>query len=686
MKLQKNEYINREISWLQFNHRVLQEANDPNVPLIERIRFLGIFSNNLDEFYRVRYATVKRIAISNDTGKKAYKDITAKKLLNNITENAIDLQQKSFKILNNVIELLKLEKIFFVNENSIKKYQKKFVSNYFNDVVSPSLGIIMLDRNKKIPQFKDNLSFLIIKLRLQDDSLIHAIIHFPKNLKRFLELPSQDNNTYVMLIDDIIRYYFKRIFRVFDPKEIDGNMIKISRDAELDFDDDISKSYLEKISDSVKERYAGHPVRFVYDSEISKETLDFLLKKMNIDVETDSIIPGGKYHNRRDYMSFPDLKKQTLVYSSVKPLKIKGFGSKNGIFKKLIKQDFLLHTPYQKFLYIINFLIEASIDPKVSKIYITIYRLSKLSKVASALINAARNGKKVFVLIELQARFDESANIKYAKEMQSQGVKILYGSPNLKVHSKICVIERKEKNVINHYGFISTGNLNESTARVYTDMTLFTSDDKILKEIKYVFSFFDANYKKYNFKNLLISPINTESRLKRLINNEIKNAKNGYPAWIKIKINNITSRSIIKSLYNASRAGVKIKMIVRGVCCLIPGIKGMSENIEGISIIDRFLEHTRFMVFCNNNNSKVYISSADWMTRNLENRVEVTCPIFDEKIKNEIIDIFDIYWKDNLKSRFINHQKINKYKKNRKSRFRSQSEVYKYYKNKIERV
>ncbi|MFL2639592.1 MAG: polyphosphate kinase 1 [Flavobacteriaceae bacterium] len=686
MKALKNKYINREISWLQFNHRVLQEAKDPNVPLIERLRFLGIFSNNLDEFYRVRYATVKRIAISNDTGKKVFKDITAKKLLREITNNAIELQKNSFKILNNIIQLLKLEKIFFINENSIKKYQKKFVSNYFNDFLSPSLGIIILDNNKKIPQFKDNLSFLIVKLILKDDSVKHAIVHFPKNLQRFLELPTQDENSYVMLIDDIIRCYFRNIFKIFNPKKIDGNMIKISRDAELEFDDDISKSYLEKISDSLKERYSAHPVRFVYDSEISKGTLDFLIKKMNIDVETDSIIPGGKYHNRKDYMSFPSLNKNSLVYSRVKPLKMKGFNSKKGIFKKLDKKDFLLHTPYQKFLYIINFLIEASIDPQVNSIHITIYRLSKLSKVANALINAARNGKKVFVLIELQARFDESANIKYAKEMQSQGVKIIYGSPNLKVHSKICVVERNDKNDLNHYGFISTGNLNESTARLYTDLTLFTSNSKILKEIKSVFSFFDANYKKYNFQNLLISPINTESRLKRLINSEIRNAKLGKKAWIKIKINNITSRSIIKSLYNASRAGVKIKMIVRGICCLIPGYPGMSENIEVISIVDRFLEHTRFIVLCNNNNNKVFISSADWMTRNLDNRVEVTCPVFDEKIKNEINDIFDIYWKDNLKSRYINHSKINSYKKNRKPRFRSQSEVYKYYKNKIEGV
>ena len=682
-----NRYINREISWLQFNERVLQEADDSDVPLIERVRFLGIFSNNLDEFYRVRYATVKRVAVSNDSGKRIYKDISAKNLLTKITQNAILLQEKSFKILNKIIDELKSEKIFFVNEITMLKYQKKFISSYFNDVVSPSLGIIVLDNIKKIPNLKDNLSFLMIRMRLEDSKIKHAIIHFPKSLKRFIQLPSEDENTYVIMIDDVIRYYLKKIFKIFKIKSISGNMIKISRDAELDFDDDISKSYLERISESIQERYSGHPVRFVYDSKIPNDTLDFILKKINIDTETDSVIPGGKYHNRRDYIDFPSLNKNKLTYSTLKPLKIKGFNLKKGMFKKIFKRDYLLHTPYQKFLYVINFLLEASIDPKVTKIYITIYRLSKLSKVASALINAARNGKKVFVLIELQARFDESANIKYAKEMQSQGIKISYGTPNLKVHSKICVIERKKEDGISKYGFVSTGNLNESTAKIYTDMTLFTCNSNILNEVKSVFNFFDANYKKYNFRNLFISPINTESRFKGLIRNETNNAKKGKPAWIKIKINNITSRSMIKALYNASRNGVKIQLIVRGVCCLIPNQKGMSENIKGISIIDRFLEHTRFMIFCNGGNNKTFISSADWMTRNLENRVEVTCPIFDEKIKNEIMDVFNIYWNDNLKSRFINSARVNSYRKDKKPRFRSQSEIYNYYnKKKVENV
>ncbi len=682
MNRQVNRYINREISWLEFNERVLQEADDTNVPLIERVRFLGIFSNNLDEFYRVRYATVKRIAVSNDSGKTIYKDVTAKNLLKEISTKAIKLQEQSFKILSKVVIELEREKIFFVNENTMMKYQKKFISSYFSDIISPSLGIIVLDKIKKMPKFEDNLSFILVKMKNKYDQSQHAILHFPKNLKRFIQLPSNDDNDYVVMIDDIIRYYLKKIFKIFRPKQISAHMIKISRDAELEFDDDISKSYLEKISESLLDRYSGHPVRFVYDSEMSKETLDFIISKMSIDVENDSIVPGGKYHNRSDYMNFPSLGRKKLIYDDLIPLKISGLNLNKGMFKKIAEKDFLLHTPYQKFLYIINFLIEASIDPKVKKIFITIYRLSKLSKVASALINAARNGKKVFVLIELQARFDESANIKYAKEMQSHGIKISYGSQNLKVHSKICVVERKQENGIDKYGFISTGNLNESTAKVYTDMTLFTSDNQILDEVKSVFNFFDANYKKYNFKNLFISPINTATRLKKLIKNEIKNAKKGEPAWIKIKINNITNRNMIKALYDASRNGVKIELIVRGVCCLIPGIKKMSESIKGISIVDRFLEHTRFMIFCDGGNNKTYISSADWMTRNLDNRVEVTCPIFDKEIKDEIMDVFKIYWNDNVKSRFINSPKINSYKKNKNPVYRSQSEVYKYYQEK----
>jgi polyphosphate kinase len=676
----QNKFINREISWLEFNQRVLQEADDSTVPLIERIRFLGIFSNNLDEFYKVRYATVKRVAVSNNS-KRIYKDRTANELLNEITIKAIDLQQKSFKILDQIIRLLENENIFFINENNLYEYQVKFAQEYFFEKVSPSLGVIVLNKFRKIPDFKENLSILMVNMELVDKTVQNGIIHIPKDLDRFVELPSKDSNRYIMMVDDLIRYHLNDIFKIFKPVSIQANMIKISRDAELDFDDDISKSFLDKIAQSVKERSSGDPVRFVYDSDIRIDSLKFLLNKMQIDDDTDSIIPGGKYHNRRDYMKFPSLGKSNLLYKPIKPLNIKGFKLGESTFNKLNERDYMLHTPFHKFSFIINFLMEASIDPKVKKISITIYRLSKLSKVASALINAAKNGKKVLVQIELQARFDESANIKYAKEMQFHGIKLIFGSPNLKVHSKICLIERVENKIIKKYGFISTGNFNESSAKIYTDLTLFTSNEKILNEISNVFIFFDANYKKYNFKNLIISPINTESRFKKLIKKEVQNAKLGKPAWIKIKLNNITSYSMIKALYEASRNGVRIQMIVRGICCLIPRQVGMSENIEVISIIDKFLEHTRFMIFCNNQDNEVFISSADWMTRNLDNRVEVTCPIYQPELKKELFDIFNIYWNDNIKSRYVNLEKINRYNRNDKPNSRSQEELYKYYLN-----
>ena len=681
----KNLFINREISWLQFNERVLEEANDSNVPLIERIRFLGIFSNNLDEFYRVRYATVKRIAVSNNSGKKIFKDRTAKQLLNDISAKATDLQQKSFSILNNIIKLLEKDKIYFVDESKVKPTHRQFIGNYFFEIISPAIDVIILNKNKKFPKFKENLSFLLIRIELENDEIQYAIIRFPKDLDRFVKLPFDNLGQNIILIDDIIRYHLKDIFKIFNPKSIEANMVKTSRDAELDFDDDISKSFLDKIAQSVKERSSAEPVRFVYDSEIRLDTLNFLLKQMGINNETDSIIPGGKYHNRRDYMDFPNLHTD-LVYEPMQPLNVKGFSHSDNTFDKLKEKDFMIHTPYHKFSYIISFLMKSSIDPKVKKISITIYRLSKLSKIASALINAVRNGKKVIVQIELQARFDESANIRYAKEMQSQGIKLIFGSPNLKVHSKICLIERLENGILKKYGFISTGNFNESTAKVYTDLTLFTSNGKILDEVSNVFNFFNANYKRYIFKNLFVSPINTESKIKKLIINEINNAKSGKNAWIKIKINNITSHSLIRSLYDASRAGVKIEMIVRGICCLIPGKKNMSDNIEVISIVDRFLEHTRFMIFNNDGNNKTFISSADWMTRNLDNRVEVTCPILQDDLKNEILDIFNICWSDNIKARMVNVNFDDKSRVSNKNEYRSQKNIYNYYLNKIEGI
>ena len=676
-------FKNRELSWLDFNARVLQEAEDPNVPLIERIRFIGIFSNNLDEFYKVRYATVKRIALSGKKQKKLYQGLNAIDLLKEITKKTIELQDRSTYALNSIINKLKSENIHFVDEKTIPEKFIGLINDFFIDKIQPQLEIVVLNKKSKFPNLTDTSSFLTVKIISKKQEQKYALIKIPTKLDRFLVL-SEKNQKYVILIDDIIRFHLNEIFEIFSPQSIKANMIKISRDAELDFAYDISKSYLEKISLSLKNRSSGEPVRFVYDNEIEKKTLDFLLDKLKFDHDTDSIIPGGKYHNRRDYMSFPSMNKNNLSYKKFEPLDLKGFDLSKNIFDTLKKRDYLLHTPFHKFTYILRLLSEASIDPSVTKISITIYRLSKLSSVANALINAAKNGKEVVVQIELQARFDEKANIKYAKLLEEQGVKLIFGIQNLKVHAKICVIERKSSHGLEKFGFISTGNFNESTAKIYTDFTLFTCDKKILNDISKVFKFFNANYKKFNFQHLKLSPFDTQSFFTKMLKREIKNAKKGLPAYVKIKLNSLTSYAMVEELYKASREGVKIKMIVRGICCLLPENE---KNIEVRSVVDRFLEHTRFFIFNNNGKNETYISSADWMTRNLDNRVEVTCPILDPNIKKEINDIFEIYWSDNVKSRTVNNEIPNQYQINQNSKklIRSQIEINNYYKSKLEK-
>ena len=677
--MKKYTFKNRELSWLDFNERVLQEAADITVPLIERLRFIGIFSNNLDEFYKVRYASVKRLALSKEKVKKFYKGENAKDLLNLITERAIELQNRSNLILDFILKDLEKENIFIVDEQAIPKDSISYIESFFLDKIQPKLKIVLLNEKDDFPQLSESSCFLIIKVESQNKNLNYAIIQFPDEFERFIVIKNQDVK-YVIMIDDIIRYHLFEIFKIFNPSNISANMIKFSRDAELDFDDDISKSYLEKISQSVKDRLKGDPLRFVYDKEIDPNTLKFLLEKMNINSEIDSVIPGGKYHNKKDYMNFPILNND-LAYDKIEQLVIKDFYKHKTVFESIDERDFLVHTPFHKFNHILTFLSEASIDPDVKRICITIYRLSKLSSVANTLINAAKNGKEVVVQIELQARFDETNNIDYAKLMQDQGVKLIFGIPTLKVHAKVCVVEKLINNKILKYGFISTGNFNESTAKIYTDFTIFTSNESLLDEISNVFEFFSFNYKKFKYEKLIISPYNTKKFFKSLIKNEIKNAKRGKDAFIKIKLNNITNYEMVEELYKAAEEGVKIYLVVRGICCLIPDQKNTHNNIELISIVDKFLEHTRMFIFCNNGKNKTYISSADWMTRNLDNRVEVTIPIEDEKISNQLNDIFSIYWNDNQKSRYVNSENNNEYRKNELGIIRSQSQVYNYHHN-----
>lgn len=675
-----NFYINREVSWLQFNARVLQEAADASVPLIERLRFLGIFSNNLDEFFKVRYATVKRIQQAGKGGKSQLGGIKAAELLEIITQTVIKQQSESLNILLNIVDKLKEENIYIINESEITDHQSKFLKDYFYKHISQALVTIILNDEVELPLLKDSASYLAIKMTISNADNQYALIEIPRTMDRFIVLPNTDGKDYILMLDDLIRYFLHDIFSIFDYQSISAHMIKITRDGELDFDSDLSKSFLKKIADSVKDRQIGEPVRFVYDKTIDKDTLDYLMKKMEI-ASYDSIIPGGRYHNRRDYMSFPSLGRQDLLYEKINPLPIKGLSLQSSIFSAIAKKDYLLYAPYHTFSYVVKFLREAALDPKVKSIKITIYRLAKISHIASSLINAAKNGKEVTVSIELQARFDEEANIKYAEQMEAEGVNLMFSVKGLKVHSKMCVIEREEGEKIKRYGFISTGNFNETTAGIYTDFTLLTASQKILKEVNKLFDFLDTNYRIYSYKHLITSPHYTQSKLFRLIDNEIENVKLGKNAYIKLKMNSISNYKMIDKLYEASRAGVKIQMVVRGICCLVPGVEGMSENIEVISIVDKFLEHTRLFIFGNDGNPKIYISSADLMTRNIENRVEVSCPIYDKDIKKELLDIFDICWRDNTKARSINGDTINAYRTNDLPKVRTQFETYDYYLN-----
>ena len=682
-------YIDREKSWLTFNARVLQEANDENVPLLDRFRFLGIFSNNLDEFFRVRYAAIRRMSLESTETEKIL-GVPAEQLLKEITEIVIEHQSESLRILSEIEKKLEKENIFIISEKDISKDQEIFIHDYFIQKVSPAVVTIMLNDLEEFPLLKDTSGYLAVKLIMnskeKSDSkeIRYAVVEIPNTVNRFVVLPSKSEKQYIILLDDVIRYNLNNIFNIFDYESISAHMIKITRDAQLEFDSDLSKSLIEKISSSVKERRVGEPVRFVYDQAIGKDTLEFFLKGMKID-SSDSIIPGGRYHNRRDYMNFPNLGRYDLLYRENVPLPVPGLSLEGSILEKIKKKDYLLYAPYQSFSYIIKFLREAALDPKVASIKITLYRLAKNSQIVSSLINAAKNGKKVTVQIELQARFDEESNISYSEQMQTEGIELIFGVKGLKVHSKICVIERIEEGRVKRYGFISTGNFNENSAKVYTDVTLFTSNTEILKDAAKIFDFFDVNYRVHRYKHLIVSPHYTRSRFNKLIEREILNAISGKEAYIKLKMNSISDFKMTDKLYEASKAGVKIQLIIRGICCLKPGVKGLSDNIEAISIVDNYLEHSRIYIFGNNGNPDVFISSADFMTRNLDARVEVTCPIYDEEIKKELIETFEIGWKANVKARIHSDDLKNVYRKRGDEKtFRAQLEMYNYYQKKLD--
>jgi polyphosphate kinase len=683
----ENRYQNRELSWLQFNARVLQEAEDNTVPLIERLRFLGIFSNNLDEFFKVRYATIKRIIQAGKDARSQLGGISATELSEEITQIVIKQQAHSLMILKNIELELEKQGIFLIDETEISEKQSEFISDYFLRKVSPALMTIMLAQLDKFPELKDSAAYLVVKMEMENkrdtsEKINYALVEIPREVERFVVLPEEDGKRYIIILDDLIRHCMQNIFGIFNYKSITAHMIKITRDAELDIDSDLSRSFLQKLSKSVDERSSGDPVRFVYDKSIDPETLTYLLDKMDIDTN-DSLIPGGRYHNRRDYMKFPSLGRNDLLYEPKIPLPIPGLSMEGSLLNAIAKKDYLLYAPYQSFSYVVKFLREAALDPDVLSIKITIYRLAQVSHIASSLINAAKNGKEVSVQIELRARFDEAANIRYAEDMQKEGVHLSFGVPGLKVHCKACVVERREGKKIRRYSFISTGNFNESTARIYTDYTLFTANNKIGKEIDKVFDFFEVNFRVKKYQHLIVSPHYTRNVIYQLIDTEVENHKKGLPSGINLKLNSLSDLPMIDRLYDASRAGVKIRMIIRGICCLIPGVPGMSENIEVISVVDKFLEHPRLYIFENAGSPKYYISSADFMTRNLDNRVEIGCPVYDTEIQQQLTDTFEICWNDNVKARVISAKQDNAYRNNDKPKIRSQFKLYEYYQQKL---
>ncbi|MBV6485442.1 MAG: Polyphosphate kinase [Flavobacteriales bacterium] len=673
--------INRDLSWLSFNERVLQEAEDESVPLIERIRFLGIFSNNLDEFFRIRVAANKRLVEAKIKSIEHEED-SPKEILKKINKKTIQLQQHFEEVYQTLFKELEKEHIFFINEKNILDEHVTFINSYFEDVVRPTLVPIMLHKKNPFPKLKGKSIYFAIKLTQPNNSVDFSIMEIPSLvLPRFITLPDINEKKYIILLDDIIRYKLDSIFAIFNYKKIEAFTIKVTLDAELDIDQDISQSILDKISKSLKSRKTAQPVRFVYDETIPEDLLAYILSR-NKSHKGDSIIPGGRYHNFKDFIDFPNVGGKHLRAEKLHPYKHRDLINKMSVFAEIDKKDILLNYPYQSFNHLIDLLREAAIDPKVTSIKINLYRVAKNSKVINALINAAKNGKSVTVVIELRARFDEEANINWSTKLMDEGIHVIFGFPNLKVHSKLILITRKKGAKTTRYAHVGTGNFHEINAAIYCDTSLLTKDPKITEEVNKVFQLFKNSLERPTFKHLIVSPFNARRRLNLLIDNEIKNAKLGKPAYMLVKLNNLVDNEMIKKLYQASNAGVKIQLIIRGICSLVPGLKGFSENIEVISIIDRFLEHSRLMIFCNGGDELYYLSSADWMSRNIDRRIEVGCPIYDKSLQKTIKDMLTIQLADNTKARLITKSQDNAYKKlNTKKPKRSQIELYNYYKS-----
>lgn len=681
----KSKYINREISWLSFNARVLQEAEDPNVPLFERLRFIGIFSNNLDEFFRVRVASVHRMLdFESDDESDILGDYTPDELYDKIQEIVLQHQQRSQEIYKEILREMAGQDIYMINETRLSSEQGIFVKRYFHEKVLPNLVPIMLTKKNKFPYLRDRSVYLAIKMSRKNKpgKFAYALVRVPAlSLSRYLVLPEQKGRKYVIMLDDVIRYCMTDIFPLFNFDLFQAFTIKVTRDAELDLDDDISKSFIEKMELSLKKRKIGTPVRLIFDKEIPDDLLSFIVRKMKLDPE--NIVPGGRYHNDKDLMNFPEIGEPHHYYKRLTPLRHRDLHPHESILKKLRQKDIMLHYPYQSFIHFIDLLREAAIDPKVKEIGITIYRVADNSRVVNALLNAMRNGKKVTVVIELQARFDEEANIYWSNKLQEEGAQVINGLPGMKVHAKVTWIRRKEKGLFRNYAYVGTGNFNESTARVYADDGLLTADPRIADEVARLFDFFKQGYQIPLFEHLVISPTGMREYFYRLIDQEIELAKSGRRAYMILKMNSLIDPGMMDKIYEAARSGVKVKLIVRGIFGMLTARKEVRDNIEAISIVDKYLEHGRIFLFGNGGDEKLYISSADWMPRNLNRRIEVACPVYSEEIKKELKEMFKVQLRDNIKSRILDNELSNSYNRQQaEGRFRAQEDYYQYIREK----
>ncbi|MBV7298990.1 polyphosphate kinase 1 [Enterovibrio paralichthyis] len=678
-----NYYIEKELSWLSFNERVLQEAADKNVPIIERVRFLGIFSSNLDEFYQVRFADVKRrILISEEQGGGN----EAKELLIKIQQKVLKLNQDFDHLYNDILLEMARRHIFLVNERQLTEYQQNWLKKHFVSNLLPHITPIILTDDMDVLSFlKDAYSYLAVELKKEGEATRYALIEIPTDeIERFIKVPEpkgKRRRKTIILLDNIIRLCLDEIFRgFFDYDSIEAYAMKMTRDAEYDLTNEVDHSLLENMSDSLDQRLTALPVRFVYQRDMPQDMVKKLIQMLKIS-DLDSVLPGARYHNFKDFIGFPNVSMKYLENPPLPPLDSADFTVFDNAFDAIRNRDVLLYYPYHTFRHMTELVRQASFDPKVRSIRINIYRVAKNSRIINSMMDAANNGKRVTVVVELQARFDEEANIEWARVLTDAGVKVVFGTPGLKIHSKLCLISRREDDGVREYAHIGTGNFHEKTARIYTDFSLFTADKSLTAEVRKVFNFIENPYKPVKFTHLIVSPRNSRSRLYRLIEREIEHAKAKRKAGITIKVNNLVDKGLVNLLYKASNEGVKIRMIVRGMCALVPGIKGVSQNIKAISIVDRFLEHPRVFTFENGGDRDVYISSADWMTRNIDNRIEVGTPIKDERLKQRIMDILELQFADRAKARVLDKDMTNEYvKRGNRKKVRSQIAIYEYLK------